>query len=145
LPPRSDQAHPVRLRGVVTYMYEPTEVLVVQDGPDAVFVDLTRATFPAVEVGHEVLVEGVTGSGQPATVVVANRVTPEGIGTLPSVRSMAATALGDPAVSNVRVEVNGRVLRSSRENDGRLTLTLSDGGTTFLARINALGASLGDR
>jgi len=145
LPPRSDQAHPVRLRGVVTYMYEPTEVLVVQDGPDAVFVDLTRATFPAVEVGHEVLVEGVTGPGQPATVVVANRVTPEGIGTLPPVRPMAATALGDPAVSNVRVEVNGRVLRSSRENDGRLTLTLSDGGTTFLARINAPGASLGDR
>jgi signal transduction histidine kinase/CheY-like chemotaxis protein len=139
-----ERARPVRVRAIATYAYDVASTLVVQDGATAVFVDVTRIATP-VPVGEDVVVEGVTGPSQPAPVIIASRVTSVGRAAPPAPRLVSAADLANPENANVRVEVHGVVKSSTRENDGRLTLTVVAGDINFLARVNAPGASLGDR
>jgi signal transduction histidine kinase/CheY-like chemotaxis protein len=140
----AERSHPVRLRGLATYVYQSSNALVIQDESTGVFVDIARVATP-VGLGEEVMVDGVTGPGQPFPVVIASQVTVVGPGRAPTPIRIDPRALADPKHANLRVEVHGVVKNSIRENDGRLTLTVSTRGTTVLARVNAPGASLGDR
>ena len=139
----AERGRPVRFRGIATYTYEPSKTLIVQRGGAGVFVDVRHIAEP-IPAGVSVDVEGVTGASQPTPVVVASRVAVADRADLPSPVGIDAAALGALAHAHLQVEVTGIVRGSSRENDGRLTLTIVDDDTTFLARVNAPGASLGD-
>ena len=144
LPAReAERGYPVRLTGIATYSYAPANTLVLQNGDDAVYVDVTKisSTIPA---GREVVVQGLTGPAPGAAVVVAAAVTIREAAELPAPEVISIASLSSQRYANRRVEVGGRVRDTSRENDGRLTLTVSAEGRTFFARVNLPGASVGD-
>jgi signal transduction histidine kinase/DNA-binding response OmpR family regulator len=141
----AEQGRTVRFRGYTTYSYDPSKTLIVQSDEGGVFIDTRRITTP-IPAGVVVEVEGVTGASQPTPVVVASRVSvlPDDVPVPEPVR-IAAADLGRVSHAHRLVEVTGIVRASTRENDGRLTIVVESGATTFLGRVNAPGASLADR
>ena len=79
------RAHPVRLRGVVTYYERDWELLFVQDATAGIFVWPRGERF-SIKAGDMVEVEGASGPGQYAPIVDRPRVRVLGSGTMPASR-----------------------------------------------------------
>src|ERR1700722_733352 len=86
-PAEAARAEDVRLRGVVTALSGWKNSFFLQDATGGISVD--RKDNAAVKQGDEVQVEGVTGAGMFAPIVVADRVTVLGRNRLPNARSVS--------------------------------------------------------
>ena len=128
----------VRLSGIATYYHTGSKTLIVQMGDDGVFVD-TAKTQVRVTLGREIAVEGMTGPGDAGSIVIATSVTDLKPGALPPAERVSPAQLSSERFLHRRVEVEGIVRSSIRENDGRLTLKVAQGGLVFQARVTEKG------
>jgi signal transduction histidine kinase/DNA-binding response OmpR family regulator len=135
---------PVRIRGIATYSHDASQTLVVQTGTDAVNVDLARISG-TIATGREVEVLGVTAPAQPSAMVIATTVNVLAAADLPAPVRVSTSQLATGDFQNRRVEIEGEVQASTRQNDGRLVLSVVGEGGPFLARVSGPGASRGDR
>lgn len=130
----AEQAHRVRLQGVVTYYDPEWQLLFVQDSTAGIFVMLTGAGALAVEAGQRVIVEGKSGPGHFAPVVTEPQVKVLGTGEMPSnpVRSFYRIFSGHE--DSQWVETGG-VVQDVGYVDGKAVLEIAVGIQTYEAYI----------
>ena len=138
-----ERGYRVRLSGIATYYHAGSQTLIVQVGDDGVFVD-TAKTQVRVTPGREIAVEGITGPGDAGSIVIATSVTDLKPGALPPAERVSPAQLSSERFLHRRVEVDGIVRSTVRENDGRLTFNVAQGGLVIQASITVTGAAIGD-
>jgi diguanylate cyclase (GGDEF)-like protein len=135
----ASQAHPVRLRGVVTALSGWQSSFFIQDSAGGISIDPAQP-FPQIHAGQEVEIEGVTGSGRFAPIVVANSVTVLGEGRLPTARHIELADVANGNLDSQWVEATGVVVSAAvREAWGRKVLFLDlhvGGGTIVSVRVH---------
>jgi signal transduction histidine kinase/CheY-like chemotaxis protein/uncharacterized protein YdeI (BOF family) len=108
------RAHPVRLHGVITE-YEPVQkYFFFQDRTAGIFVD----AWPVGDdfhLGEAVLLEGLTGPGDFAPILIQPYVRPLGPGVLPAVRVVSAEIAASGSADSQWTEIEGRVHSVSSE------------------------------
>jgi hypothetical protein len=134
---------PVHLRGTVTYYHYLQEwnPLFVQDATGGIYIQL-GAGDAHVEPGDEVEVDGLTGPGRFAPLVVDPRIRVVGHGTLspPSPRTIDELLAG--SWDSQWVEVEGVVRRVERHpSAGLFLITLTQNRRTFRCVVRAPEAS----
>lgn len=143
-PEAASERLPVRLEGVVTH-YHPQrgDGLSFQDSTDGVYVNLQGAK-PEVAVGDRVVIEGETGSGDYAPVVLLRRLQNLGRGELPEPEKVTAAALATGRYDSRRVEVRG-IVRSAvpaqrtKSSPAHLAMELRSDGNDLLVRVTEYG------
>ena len=125
------RGYPVSFEAVVTFSDPDEPALFVQDGNDAVYVFAPGLDFP---VASRVHVEGFSGPGSLAPIVVTPRVRALGRASLPPVRRVGAARLSTGEDDCRRVEVSG-VVRSAEIRGNRVDLTLSSEGVALDASL----------
>lgn len=132
-PEAADELRPVHLRAVVTYHHTfPGWIpLFVQDATGGIYVEVRQA-LPVV-AGDVVEVDGFTGSGMFAPVVLGARVRAVGRAELPAPAARTIDALLEGASDSQWVEIEGvvrkmeRITAPSAPADRLFALTLSSG------------------
>jgi signal transduction histidine kinase len=133
-----ERGYPVRLQGTVTYYHPQSKSLIVQAGIEGIFVDTGKTQVP-VRPGQEIVIEGSTGPGESSVIVIANKVTVVKSGTMPPAEPVSAAELSSGVHSYRRVQAEGIVRSTMRENDGRLTLNVTATDGAF--QVRAIGGS----
>jgi hypothetical protein len=131
------ERRPVRLHAVVTYhhRFPGWNPLFVQDATGGIYVEVSSGLELAA--GDRVVVEGVSGPGMFAPVVIEPRISIEGRGTLPTPARRTLDQLLDGSSDSLWVEIEGVVRRvegvpGSGGRDRLYALTLADaGGRSF--------------
>lgn len=139
------EGRPVRLHAVVTYhhRFPGWNPLFVQDDTGGIYVEV--ASGLDLKAGDRVLVEGVSGPGMFAPLVLEPRVRVEGRGSLPVPARHTLDELLQGAYDSLWVEIEGVVRRienvpGSGGRDPLYALTLADnGGHTFRVIVHATG------
>lgn len=142
-PDAAGELRPVRLRAVVTYHHAfPGWVpLFVQDATGGIYVEVRQAV--PVAAGDVVEVDGFTGSGMFAPVVLGARVRAVGRADLPAPAARTIDALLDGSSDSQWVEVEGVVRQMERiaapagPADRLFALTLSSGQHEVRAIVRA--------
>ena len=142
-PDDAEELRPVRLRAVVTYHHTfPGWIpLFVQDATGGIYVELRHA-LPVV-AGDLVEVDGFTGSGMFAPVVLGARVRAIGRAELPAAASRTIDALLDGSSDSQWIEIEGvvrqmeRIAAPSAPADRLFALTLSSGQHEIRAIVRA--------
>lgn len=127
----------VRLRGIVTYYHYLPEwsPLFVQDATGGIYVQVSSGDL-GLRAGDEVEVEGVTGAGRFAPLVVDPRVRRVGRQPLPHALRRTLDELLDGAYDSQWVEVEGVVRRIERHpSAGLYLLTLAASRRTYRAVV----------
>jgi PAS domain S-box-containing protein len=155
LPPREAERHyPVRLQGVLTFFDQkrPTKVFqFVQDETAGIYFYLSAgADNPGLATGQKVQIEGETGQGEFAPVVVAHRVQILGPGAFPPARPVSFEQLTSGQEDSQFVEVQGTVRSVQRDEETNyFSIHLTTGGgriTAYAAQLPvAQGEDLADR
>jgi len=96
---------PVRLRGVVTFFDENLYSRFVQDDTAGIYLQATN--LPPLTAGQLIEVEGVTGPGEYAPIVVVTQVKVVGEGKLPAAKPVALEQLVSGQEDSQFVEVVG--------------------------------------
>lgn len=130
---------PVRLEGVVTHYHRRLGYgFGLQDATDAVYVGL-RGLRPDFQVGDRVRIEGETGSGDYAPIVLLHRLANLGRGELPAPEPVSAAGLATGRYDSRRVEVRG-IVRSAvpavRSGQPHLAIELRSDGNDLLVRVD---------
>lgn len=107
-PAEAEQHYPVKLRGVVTFYDDALFSRFVQDETAGIYLDGITNPLP-LRAGQVVEVEGVTGSGEFAPVVVTTEVKVVGEGNLPVAKSASLEQVLSGSQDSQMVEVNGTV------------------------------------
>ena len=134
-----ERGYPVRLQGIVTYYHPQSKSLIVQAGTEGIFVDTGKTEVP-VTAGQEIVIEGSTGPGESSVIVIANKVTVVKAGTMPAAEPVSVAELSSGVHSYRRVQAEGIVRSTMRENDGRLTLNVTATDGSF--QVRAIGGSV---
>jgi signal transduction histidine kinase len=108
-PEEAGRGLPVRLRGVLLLVTAPGNALVVFDGQEGVYVELTRPMDGVSRLGDEVEVVGVSDAGDFAPIVRASEVTRLGPGTLPPPRPVTIAELNAGGYDAAWIELKGIV------------------------------------
>jgi diguanylate cyclase (GGDEF)-like protein len=132
-------ARPVRLHGVVTVLSGWKSSFFFQDATSGISVDRS-SDAPKLQPGEVVEIEGVTGSGLFAPVVVANKVTVLGGGKMPPARLFSRDKLAGGAEDSQWLAIRG-IVRSAvvRPSWGRQVLFLEvdiGGGDLVAVRVH---------
>lgn len=118
----AQQEFPVLIRGVVTAAISMHTGVVVQDPTGGVYVEVSDLTLPrALQRGDLCEIEGVTGPGGFAPVVVPRRITRLGYGRLPKPVVATRDQLLNASLDTDYVEIDGAVMEVQ---DRRLTLNI---------------------
>ena len=137
----AERRHPVHIRGVVTF-YDPSwGVLFVQDATGGIFVRPPSERLPLTS-GSLVDLEGVSGPGSFAPIILEPRISVTGQGPLPSppVASWPGLVTGRRDGQWVRI---GGIVRSVTEEDGHANLEVSvNGGRVKASLPGYTGANL---
>lgn len=148
-PELADQRMAVRLEGVITH-YHPqrSDGLSFQDATDGVYVSL-QGQKPQVKVGDRVVIEGETGSGDYAPIVLLRRLQNLGPGKLPIPEKVTAAVLATGRYDSRRVEVRG-IVRSAAPAQrtstaqAHLAMELRSDGNDLLVRVTEYGPASTD-
>jgi PAS domain S-box-containing protein len=140
---QADLRYPVRLRGVVTFydVRNPMKSFrFIQDSTAGIYFyvgDYDSKTNPVLQVGQLVEIEGETGAGSFAPVVMSRRITILGDAKLPAAKPVSFEELASGREDSQFVEISGvvRTVRFDEQNfnyiielatgQGRLTLQAS--------------------
>jgi len=126
-PEMAKQGYPIRLRATITYYDPDANILFVQDSTAGIYVD-TRNQGLEIRPGQLVELEGFTGPGDFAPVIIKPRFKALGAATGLTARKVTFEALVSGKEDSQFVEVKGLV-RAVYEQDGRAYLDIvSDGG-----------------
>lgn len=112
-PEEAAKARPVRLRGTLLLVTRQPEALVLRDETEGVYVELDHAIGNARRPGDRLEVVGVTGAGDFAPIVRAQRITWMGEGPLPAPRPTSIAELNAGGFDAAWVELEG-IVRSCR-------------------------------
>ncbi len=132
-PEEAEQHLPVRLKGVVTFFDQGLYSRFVQDETAGIYLnELTNG--PALVPGQLVEVEGQTGAGEYAPIVIPKSITVLGRGTMPTAKPVSLEQLVSGSEDSQFVEVVGTV-RSVRfeEESQNFLIDLVLGGERFTA------------
>jgi signal transduction histidine kinase/DNA-binding response OmpR family regulator len=103
------RAYPVHLRATVTFFEPSSRALTVQDDTGGIYVVVDRAPVPMMRAGDRIELDGFSGPGDFAPVVVAPRVRVLSHGAPPAPAKVALEDAFAGAIDNVWAEVNGVV------------------------------------
>src|SRR5262249_25458256 len=120
----ANRAHPVRLRGVVTYFNKKWQSLFIQDATAGIYVSPPYEL--EMQAGEQLEVEGVTDAGQFAPIVKPTHQRTLGRAPLPLAQPVSFDALLSGRQESQWVEVEGLV-RSARVEFQQLSLGLAVG------------------
>ena len=137
-PEQAEKHLPVRLRGVVTYHDEALYSRFVQDDTAGIyFQELTNGT--AFEAGQMVEIEGETGAGEYAPVVIPKSLKVLGEGKMPAAKTVPLEELVSGGEDSQFVEVVGsvRAVRFEQESQN-YAIDLVTGGERFMAYARQL-------
>ncbi len=110
LPPDAAAAErPVRLRGTLLLVTRQRDALVLRDETDGIYIELNHTVGNARRPGDQLEVEGVTGAGDFAPMVRAQRVTWLGTGPLPEPRPTTIAELNAGGFDAAWIELEGIV------------------------------------
>lgn len=117
-PDEADRARPVTLRGVITLSVPALYQTFLQDSTGGIYVRDTEKLHTPVKAGDLVEVEGITGQGGFAPILIAQRVHVLGKTRLPEPKRLEPGDLGSGTLDARYVEVDGLV-RSAFELPNR--------------------------
>jgi signal transduction histidine kinase len=129
---QAQRRYPVRLRGVITHMRPWATTLVLQDATCGVFVRGIRSAVQAPRQGEYWEIGGVTGPGDFAPVVTAQRLSYLGVGRLPDPVAASWDQLMNGSLDTQYVEIRGIVTAVQanglelRLHEGKIHLALPD-------------------
>ncbi len=132
-PEQAEQHLEVRLKGVVTFFDQSLYSRFVQDETAGIYLnELTNG--PALVPGQLVEIEGQTGAGEYAPIVIPRSVKVLGEGSLPAAKPVSLEQLVSGREDSQFVEVNG-IVRSVRyeEESQNFLIDLALGGERFTA------------
>src|SRR5439155_23483642 len=125
---QAEQSIPVRLKGVVTFFDRDLFSQFIQDGTAGIYLQDVPST-PMLSPGQIVEVDGMTGAGEYAPVIVPQKVVIIGEGTLPQARLVSFERLASGKEDSQFVEVSGIVRTvDAEEASGRHVLEIATGG-----------------
>jgi hypothetical protein len=126
----AEKHYPVKLRGVVTFYDDGLFSRFVQDETAGIYLQATNSL--GLQAGQLVEVEGVTGAGEFAPVVLPAAVKVVGDGTLPAAKPASIETLLSGANDSQMVEVGGTVRAARLEKPtGDYFVDLVAGGERF--------------
>lgn len=140
-PEQAERRLEVRLKGVVTFYDESLYSRFVQDETAGIYLnELTNG--PALVPGRLVEIEGQTGAGEYAPIVIPRSVKVLGEGRLPAAKPVSLEQLVSGREDSQFVEVNG-IVRSVRfeEESQNFLIDLALGGERFTAYSRQLPVS----
>jgi PAS domain S-box-containing protein len=132
-PEQASRRIPVRLQGVVTFIFNPRSFF-IQDLSAGVYVG-NGAEAPPLSLGDSVSVEGVSDPGDYAPLVLPSRVEALGRTNLPPARRVSYADLMTGHEDSQWVEIAGLVRVADEEAQGQRALEIDTGGgrvTVFL-------------
>jgi PAS domain S-box-containing protein len=131
---------PVRLQGVVTFANDALFSRFVQDDTAGIYLDTSTNVPPPMTNGQLVEVEGVTGAGEFAPIVVPTRVKILGVALFPAARAATIEELMGGQKDSQFIEVKGivRSVRFERETS-HFAIDIVTGGERFTAYAPSLG------
>ncbi len=132
---------PVRLHGVVTFFDEALYSRFIQDETGGIYLD-TSTNVPTLTPGQVVEIEGVTGAGEFAPIVVPQRATIVSEAPLPTARPTSIEELVGGLQDSQFIEARGIVRSVRYENESSsFALDIQSGGERFTAYAKDLGVS----
>ncbi|MGA7925269.1 MAG: hypothetical protein WCA20_04675, partial [Candidatus Sulfotelmatobacter sp.] len=137
-PEQAAQGYPVRVRGVIT-MDAPAPHFFVQDATAGIFTEGSVSPKYTHLLGQLVEVEGVTGPGKFAPVILEHRLRVLGKGVLPKARLFPFSELADGRQDSQWARVRG-IVRSvaidhSSWQETTLAMRVASGGGEFNVRV----------
>ncbi len=132
-------SYAVRLRATITYCDLPHGDLFVQDSTGGIYVE-TQSLQGSFHFGQLVEVKGIVNPGDFASEIASPKITPLGEESLPAPRIVSGPELASGAHDSNWVQVDGTV-RSIAEEGGRYRLSVTSGGSIFVAFILDSGAA----
>ncbi|MBI4659888.1 MAG: PAS domain S-box protein [Verrucomicrobia bacterium] len=135
-PEEAARGHPVRLRGVVTYVDPIRSALFVQDAAGGVSVELNEK-ISGLAAGKLVEIDGFSRFDRIATTVVKSRVRTVGDAPLPVPVSAASETLASGRLHGQWVEARG-VVRSVAESGGQIQLALAEAGLVTTVWVSGI-------
>jgi PAS domain S-box-containing protein len=115
-PAQAQSGYPVHLRGVITSLKVETREFFVQDRTAGIFVHRGSPDPAPLHAGDAVEIEGVTGPGLFARIVIESRVRLLGPGKLPVPRRLRFEDMAGGAEDGQWVEVSGTVRSADKLN-----------------------------
>lgn len=137
-PDQAAQGYPVRVRGVVTDDV-PSPDLFVQDSSAGVYVEGSRSANFVHHFGDLIEVEGITGPGKFAPVIVEQKSRVLGKASLPKARTYSFDELADGQLDSQWVQVRGIVRAASIDrtswSETTLAMRVASGGGQLNVRV----------
>jgi signal transduction histidine kinase len=137
-PAEAGRGYPVRIRGVITDDV-PAPDFFVQDGAAGIYVEGSRTSVFPHRFGDRVEVEGITGPGRFAPVVVENKLRVLGRGRLPKAQLYSWSELDNGQQDGRWIQVRGTVLSASIDRkswrEPTLAMSVASGGGSFKVRV----------
>ncbi len=137
-PAEAGRGYPVRIRGVITDDV-PAPDFFIQDGTTGIYVEGSRSPVFAHHFGDLVEVEGITGPGRFAPVVLEHKLRVLGRGTLPMTRLYSWNELANGQHDGEWVQVRGTVLSASIDRtswrETTLAMSVASGGGKLKVRV----------
>ena len=139
-PEQAARKMPVHLRGAVTFFDENLYSRFVQDDTAGIYLQATN--LPPLTAGQMIEVEGVTGPGEYAPIIVATQVRVLGEGKLPAAKPVSVEQLVSGQEDSQFVEAVGivRAVRFEEESKHYL-IDIVTGGERFTAYMKELPVS----
>jgi signal transduction histidine kinase len=130
-PQEASRKYPVRLRGVVTYVFEDNTSAILQDATAGLYVSAGNSPFLSLRAGLLIQVEGESSPGEFAPSVNATRRTIIGPAKLPEPSRASADFLLTGQNENVWIEHEGVIRTLSPDPPRRFTMTVMGRGSQF--------------
>jgi signal transduction histidine kinase/DNA-binding response OmpR family regulator len=134
-------AHPVKIRARLTLVDRPWNMLMVQDETAGIYVFASQLehALPDCQPGDTVELEGESGPGEFAPMIVARRLTIVGHDGLPPARKTELARLLAGLEDAQLVEFTGVVRDITRDDQNHLVMNLSHASERFPVYVPAIG------
>jgi signal transduction histidine kinase/DNA-binding response OmpR family regulator len=134
--------HQVKVRATLTLVDNRWNMLMIQDATAGIYVFASglEHALPPCSPGDVVEVEGESGPGEFAPMIVARRLTVVGKGALPAARQTNLARLLAGLEDSQLVEFDGVVRDITRDDQDHLVIGLSHDNQRFTAYVPSLGA-----
>ena len=137
-PDRAALGYPVRIRGVITDDV-PAPDYFVQDATAGIYVEGSRIPVFRHTLSEEVEIDGITGPGKFAPVIIERAVRVIGKGTLPKAPLYTFSELANGRLDSQRVQVRGIVRSASIDrtswHEVALAMNVASGNGQFKVRV----------
>jgi signal transduction histidine kinase/DNA-binding response OmpR family regulator len=133
--------HTVRVRGAVTLVDGPWNMLMVQDATAGIYVFTSQLehTLPDCAPGDTIEIEGESGPGEFAPLIVARRLAIVGHQGLPAPRPADLSRVLAGLEDSQLVEISGVVRDLARDAEDHLTMRLSVARERFNVHVPRIG------